>query len=287
MSARTLVVNADDLALHPAINEGVFEAHEAGVLRSASMIATGAWADEVVRYVRGHPSLDIGIHLTLLDVTPAGDPGPWRGCLDEDGRLPPSALRRSLARLLPHLTLHPAAAIAEFDAQIRRVFELGLRPTHLDSHNHLHLWPTLFAPVAQLCADHGIRWIRVPRTPVRRWPRRPWEVDRAVLKGTVIHSLGRLADRRLQPGLRTPDHFVGLGLYGPGAGPARVIRLAHALDPGITEWLVHPVRATPAFRVAYPWGPGWGSERETLCDPAVQDALARAGVRVAGFGELT
>lgn len=286
MSTRTLVVNADDLALHPAINEGVFEAHEAGVLRSASMIATGAWADEVVRYVRGHPSLDIGIHLTLLDVTPAGDPGPWRDCLDENGLLPPSALRRSLARLLPRLTRHPAATIAEFDAQIRRVLDLGLRPTHLDSHNHLHLWPTLFAPVAQLCVDHGIRWIRLPRAPIRRWPRRPWEVDWPVLKGTVIRSLGRVAAHGLQPGLRTPDHFVGLGLYGPGAGPARVVQLARALDPGITEWLVHPVRATPTFRAAYPWGSDWGREHGTLCDPAVRDTIAGAGVRLASFGEL-
>ncbi len=284
MSDRLLIVNADDLALHPAVNEGVFAAHEAGLLRSASMIAGGEAGDEVLRYLGDHPELDVGVHLTLLDVRPCGAPDPWRPWLDGAGRLPPSARAGSLARLLPALTRHPAAAVAEFDAQIRSLRDRGLRPTHLDSHNHLHLWPTLFAPVAALCARHGIPWIRVPGAP--RWPRRPWEIDRAVLKGVAIRALGQAVAPGRPPRLRSPDHFVGLGLYGPAATPARVRRLARDLGPGVTEWLVHPVRSTAAFHAAFPWGRRWGRELETLCRPETAAVLAEAGVRLAGFGEL-
>jgi len=287
MSARTLVVNADDLALHPAVNEGIFEAHECGILRSASIIATGAAVDEVCRYARAHPALDLGVHLTLMDVSPAGDPAPWRDLLDDDGRLPPSVAPRSLARLLPRLTRRPDDATAEFAAQIQRVRELGLRPTHLDSHNHLHLWPGLFARVARLCRDEGIPFLRVPRGAVRRLPRRPWQVDRATVKGAAIRLLGRAVSWRLPPQVRTPDHLVGLGRFGPGAGPEQAVRLVAQLGPGITEWLVHPVCDSAAFQAAFPWGEGWGRELRTLCDPAVATALRRGGVRVAGFGELS
>jgi chitin disaccharide deacetylase len=52
----------------------------------------------------------------------------------------------------------------EWDAQIRLVKNIitSHEVTGLDSHNHLHMIPSLFSIVLQLAEKHNIKWVRVP-----------------------------------------------------------------------------------------------------------------------------
>jgi len=153
-------------------------------------------------------------------------------------------------------------------------------------HNHLHVLPAVFPGVVDLCGARGIRWIRVPRAPLRRLLWRRWAMDRGGAKGTLIRTFGRRAARGLRPPLRCADHVVGLGLHGPAATPARGRALAGLLADGVTEWMVHPVAPSADFRRRFPWGDGWGSELSLLRDDDLAGALAERGVRVAGFGAI-
>lgn len=281
-----LVACGDDLGLHPAANEGIARAHEEGILRAAALMVTGEAVDEAVAYLRSHPQLSVGLHLSLLDTPPAGDPTPWAGLLDERGCFPPSGHPRSLARVTAHVLRHRKAAANEFAAQIRRARELGLETTHINGHNHLHLLPGLFPALARLCTEHGIRWIRVPRAPVSRLLRRRWAMDLGGVRGTLIRAVGRSAVPSVHPPLRSVDHVVGFGLRGPQATVAQSVQLASVLGPGITEWVVHPVVDDVDFRRRFDWGPGWGSELEALCHPDVAAAMDEHGVRLAGIGGM-
>ncbi len=285
-TGRTLVVCGDDLGLHPAVDEGIARAHDEGLLRSASLMVTGESAQHGVGLAEARSTLTVGVHLSLLDVPPAGDPAPWMGLLDGHGRFPPSVRGSSLVRMAARASRRPDAALAEFEAQILRARTLGLRPSHVDGHNHLHLLPALFPGVVDLCLRHEIHWIRVPRAPLTRLVRRRWSLDRGGSKGTLVRALGRVAARAVRPPLGAADHLVGLGLHGDRVTPAAGTRLARLLSPGITEWMVHPVVRSRDFARRFPWGEGWGGELATLCDADVADAVARRGVAVAGFGAL-
>ena len=285
-TARTLVVCGDDLGLHPAVDEGIARAHDEGLLRSASLMVTGESARHGVGLAASRATMSVGVHLSLLDVPPAGDPAPWSGLLDGRGRFPPSARGRSLVRLAARATRRPAAALAEFEAQILRARDLGLRPSHVDGHNHLHLLPALFPGVVELCLRHGIPWVRVPRAPLTRLVRRRWALDLGGGKGTLVRAFGRAAAAALRPPVRAADHLVGLGLHGEEVTAATGARLAGLLSPGVTEWMVHPAVPSRDFALRFPWGEGWGRELAALCDPDVADAVARRGVSVAGFGAL-
>jgi chitin disaccharide deacetylase len=286
MSPLTLVACGDDLGLHPATSEGIATAHDEGVLRAASLMVTGAAAEQAVTLAGTRPNLSIGVHLSLLDVRPAGDPAPWADLLDGRGCFPPSADGRALFRVAIRASRRPRAALDEFAAQLRRAAALGIRPTHVDGHNHLHLLPALFPGVVALCADHGIHWVRVPRAPLRRLLWRRWAMDRGGAKGTLIRAFGRGSARALRPPVRCADHVVGLGLHGPAASAANGQALVRWLAPGITEWIVHPVAPSADFRRRFPWGTGWGTERILLQDPSLAQALAQRAVRVAGFGAI-
>ena len=116
---RFLVVNADDLGISEAVNEGIFLAHEEGIVTSASlMVRQGAAAAAVQRAPR-HPDLAVGLHIDLGQWDYEG--GEWRQgyshCDSDD----------------------PKAVEAECREQLE-LFRtlLGRNPTHLDSHQHVH-----------------------------------------------------------------------------------------------------------------------------------------------------
>ena len=85
-----------------------------------------------------------------------------RGLVDSDGRLPSSYADFARAYLLRKFT--PREVHREMEAQIARVLHAGVRPTHLDGHQHVHLMPGVFDIALDLvkliksvlCAFHTI-----------------------------------------------------------------------------------------------------------------------------------
>ena len=117
--ARTLVVNADDFGQSAGINAGIVEAHERGIVTSASLMVRWPAAGEAAELARSHPRLGVGLHLDL---------GEWAY---RDGSWTP------LYEVVP---ADDAAAVgAELERQLERFRELtGGDPTHIDSHQHAH-----------------------------------------------------------------------------------------------------------------------------------------------------
>src|ERR1044072_1800971 len=63
--ARLLIVNADDFGLSDAVNKGIVEAHEDGVVTSTSLMARRPAAAQAVGLARGLPSLAVGLHVDI------------------------------------------------------------------------------------------------------------------------------------------------------------------------------------------------------------------------------
>ena len=61
-----VVFHADDFGLTGAVNAGILEAHERGVLASASIMVTAPAAEAAVAAARARPTLDCGLHVTLV-----------------------------------------------------------------------------------------------------------------------------------------------------------------------------------------------------------------------------
>jgi len=83
---RQLVVNADDLGLTVGVNNGIFDAHDRGVLTSASVFANAPATADALRGVRHRPSLGVGVHLALVDGTPMLPPNRVPTLVEDDGR---------------------------------------------------------------------------------------------------------------------------------------------------------------------------------------------------------
>jgi len=114
-----LVVNADDLGYSSGVNRGIFEAHDNGIVTSASVMVRRAAAEAAAVGARERPKLGVGLHVDLGDWR--FEAGEWRrsGSTVDDA--------------------DATAVASEVDRQLQRFHELvGRGPTHLDSHHHVH-----------------------------------------------------------------------------------------------------------------------------------------------------
>jgi predicted glycoside hydrolase/deacetylase ChbG (UPF0249 family) len=146
LSARWLIVNADDLGLSAGVNAGIAEAHERGIVTSASLMVRAGAAAAAAKLAHEHRGLAIGLHLDIAE---------WRFEAGE--------WRLSYERCDPE---DPAAVEAECRGQLDAFRELcGRDPTHLDSHQHTHRSEPVASVAARLAAelsaplrDRGIRY---------------------------------------------------------------------------------------------------------------------------------
>ena len=120
-AAKQLIVNADDFGLSDGVNRGIIEAHQRGIVTSASLMVRWPAAGAAAAYAKGHPELSVGLHIDL---------GEWvRGPGEYDWS--------ELYYVID--TADVDAVRVEIRAQIDRFVELiGAPPTHLDSHQHVH-----------------------------------------------------------------------------------------------------------------------------------------------------
>jgi len=163
MPAR-LILNADDFGLTCGINRAIGELHTAGVLTSATLMANGPAFGDAVEVARLHPTLGVGCHIVLTDGTPVSPPSSIRSLLGPDGR----NFRPSLAGFVQALLLGRISekeVACEALSQIEKLQRAGINITHLDTHKHTHLFPSIARPLLQVAERRGIRAIRNPFEP--------------------------------------------------------------------------------------------------------------------------
>src|SRR4051812_20999413 len=103
---RRLVVNADDFGRSHSINRAVIEAHQRGILTTASLMVNGPAADEAVALAREHPCLGVGLHLTLSHGTSALPPSEIPDLVDSNQNFSNDAPRAGF-RYFANKRCHP------------------------------------------------------------------------------------------------------------------------------------------------------------------------------------
>ena len=237
---KQLIVNADDLGADEARNRGIFEAIEAGVVTSVSLLVNGPALDDALRRIRsmGSSRVSFGLHLNLSEGRPlssdlrilAGPDGSFLGkaathqLLTQDGD---TALRKEVSR--------------ELSAQIKVLCDAGIDIQHIDGHQHVHVFPAARRSVVQRAESHGIPWIRIPE---EAFPTDQRDEIPASLKeeALLFSKMARTARHELNgTGIRTTDHFRGLFLRGR-LSLMTLEKALRALPSGLTELMVHPGR---------------------------------------------
>ncbi|NYF80916.1 ChbG/HpnK family deacetylase [Granulicella arctica] len=170
MAAR-LIINADDFGLTPGVNRAIAELHRAGVLTSATLMATGPAFDDAVSLAKSLPRLGVGCHIVLTDGVPVSSPDEIPTLLGSDRvHFRPSLL--DFVRDLLLGKIDEGEIEREALAQIQKLWRAGINVTHVDTHKHTHLFPRVAGPLIGIIRRTSFVAIRNPFEPefARRLP---------------------------------------------------------------------------------------------------------------------
>jgi hopanoid biosynthesis associated protein HpnK len=271
---KQLIVNADDFGLTPGVNRGVLRAFQNGIVTSASLLVVGSAFEEAVVLARANPGLDIGLHLALVEERAVLGREMLPTLVDETGRFPRTSGEFFRRAFLGRINWGEVER--EIAAQIARFQKTGLRLSHINSHQHLHMFPPVFRIVRRLTREMDNLWIRNPMGPWRKSPdvrMRRW-VQRLGLNLTCL-SVRRLYGSSLPD---MPD-----GLYGFEVGGcltrSALQQIARRIPDGVYELICHPGEDDTETRTRYSnWGYRWAEELEALTAPETRVALEKQGI---------
>lgn len=262
------MVNADDFGFTCDVNAGIVHGHLHGIVRSASLMANGPAFEDAVTVAKRHPSLGVGCHLTLVQGESLARPGT---------RLP--ATLGELFRALPP----GSEMLREFRAQIARLVSRGIRPTHLDTHKHLHLFPPVLDALLRVADEFEVPWVR-----------RPFDLPIGMARNLrsclalVLRPLRIPFDDRLgRASCRTADYFAGF--VSTGSLEVRWLEsLLASLPVGVVEFVCHPGFCGPELSAADTrLKQSREQELAVLCSSRVGEAVAENGIELRSWGELT
>jgi len=253
-----LIVQADDLGLTSAFNEGVREAYKNGFLCGTTLNPNGfAFEEAVQEIIPECPGLGIGIHLNIVQGRTL------RKRLKKNSRICDASgnYKVSFGRLFRAQILGERNIFTEveddFRLQIETVLAKGINPDHLSSHRHIHAIPRVFEIVCRLASEYQVPFVRSVlerfyfaggiRTHLAMGIWYPVNL----LKHVTLNMLGArdssIADRL---GIRTNDYFVGVAYTGLMTDATLITGLGalSSVKSGIVEVLLHPCKVMPHHR---------------------------------------
>jgi len=266
---KLLTVNADDFGFTRDVNSGIIEAHQKGILTAATLMANGPAFDDAVRLAHMTPTLDVGCHLVLVGGS----------SLVSDEPFP-----LTVAQMIKAILTRKLNPYVELKLQIKKILGAGLRPLHMDTHKHTHLFPTVLHAVAKLSEEYKIPFVRRPFD----FPIRPGKTP--VAKRLVSQSFqivkGKFERSLHQHGCRSTDYFAGFALT--GAFTAKdVVELIASLPEGSTEFMCHPGHCTAELQAAQTrLKESRAAELAALVAPEVREALREHGCELVRYSAL-
>jgi len=275
-SPRLLIVNADDYGLTRGISLGIIRGHREGIVTSTSVLAVGPAFGSAAAWLDDAPDLGIGAHLCAV-----GEDPPLLTAAEiptlVDGRGRFARSWRTLVARLAAKRIDPADLRAEFSAQLSALSDLGRPISHVDTHQHIHMWPDVARVVVELAARSEIGAIRVPRSR-RRTP-----------VGIGVRRLARGLERRsAHADLAMTGTMAGLDEAGTLEAPA-IAQVLGALAADLAssaEIVVHPGESDDPERERYRWGFAWSAELAALTSRSVADLVAQRGFTLATYDDL-
>jgi hopanoid biosynthesis associated protein HpnK len=275
-----LIVHADDFGLSERVNEGILYAHRHGILTSTSLMANGYAFEQAIDICRAIPTLDVGIHLMLVEGPPILSADTVPSLVGAAANLHQHAKIFTKKYFRGQIRLREVRD--ELEAQIIRVMSQGVSISHLDSHQHLHMLPQILRMTVELAKAYGIPAIRFPYERVHLYMLKGKEAVSRGFQLLVLNMFCRLGRKAIR--LRT-DHFTGF-FFGGHLHKQHLQELLCYLPPtGTCELMCHPGLDDPYTRYGH-WGYHWSDELGALIDPEVADWLQQKGVQLISYRQL-
>jgi len=274
---KAVIFHVDDAGMSHESNMGAIKAIEDGVATSTSIMMPCSWVPEMSAYLKEHPQVDAGVHLTLTAEWKKYRWGPVAGkpavpgLVDSEG-----CLWHGVEDVAAHATADEVET--EMRAQIDKALAMGIKPTHLDSH-----MGTCFLP---LYLDRYVKVGIEKQIPILMFGGHMQHIGAEA--GALKPMVYLIANRVWQAGLPVIDDLVTSPTSADSyeGRKEQLIKLLGEMKPGITEIIVHCTVQTEVFLHISGSGPAREAELRLMTDPDVKKFIDNEGIILTTWREL-
>lgn len=268
-SLKRLIVTADDFGSSLPANEAIEAAHRKGILTATCLMVGAPMAEDAVKRAKKLPSLKVGLHIVVVRGYPLLAPQFVPDLVNKDGQFDRNLVRAGFRYFfIPRVRRQLSA---EIRAQFEAFQATGLPLDHANTHNHMHLHPTILKLIIKIGSEYGLSAIRLPYEPGY---------------GIFLLPLIGLMKRQLRLSKMLFNDFI-FGIRDTGRMNVECLRrIIYALPDGVSEIFLHP--ATKRHKKIEPEATEFQFEEEfnALIDPLVLDAITISGVKLISFSDL-
>jgi hypothetical protein len=287
-----LILHVDDAGMSFDSNIGAEMALTEGVSTSVSVMMPCSWVPGFVLFLKNHPEIDAGLHLTLTSEWKEYRWGPLSGKKDVPGLVDAQGyLWPSVDEVAKHASADEVEM--EINAQISKARSMGFEPTHLDTH-----MGTVYGS-----GEFLLRYINIG------------------IKNKIPIMLPGGADELIQAQNKIPDAFIaqlrifGKQLWDSGLPvlddlhntsydwviPADIanddkkldeyktskyIEALKTIKPGLTMMIMHCTQTGPDFKYISDSGPTRKGDLLAMMNPAFKKALKDQGIILTTWREV-
>jgi predicted glycoside hydrolase/deacetylase ChbG (UPF0249 family) len=290
--SKVLIIHVDDAGMSFDSNQGAIEALTKGAASSTSVMMPCPWVPGFVHFLKKHPEIDAGLHLTLTSEWKNYRWGPLSGkaavpgLVDEEGSLWPS-----VAEVVQHATADEVEK--EIRAQLERARTMGFQPTHLDSHmgtifaspeflmryikvgieNHL---PVMLPAGTDILIQHEEQASDAMIAQLRLLGKTLWNAGLPVLDD--LHNFSY--DWKIPDSIANDDEKLR------EVRTKKYIEALKLLQPGVTMMIMHCTNPSETFKYISDSGPLRKADLLAMLNPQFKKALKDNGIIVTTWREL-
>ncbi|MEP7252066.1 MAG: polysaccharide deacetylase family protein [Ginsengibacter sp.] len=290
--AKVLIIHVDDAGMSYDSNEGAIEAITKGAANSTSVMMPCPWVPAFVHFLKQHPEVDAGLHLTLTSEWKEYRWGPLSGkaavpgLVDSEGDLWPD---------VPDVVKHATADEVEKEirAQLDRARAMGFEPTHLDSHmGTLFATPPFLERYVQvgienkipvmLPGGHDVLIQEEMHTPdvfinqLRNIGKKVWDAGLPVLDDLHNFSYDWKPPADYKAGDKISEDYK----------TQKYIDALKQLKPGLTMMIMHCTLPSENFQHISDTGPLRKADLLAMLNPKFKKALKDEGIILTTWREL-
>ena len=274
---KVVIFHVDDVGMSHNSNMGAIKAVEEGIATSLSIMMPCPWVPEFAAYMKAHPHVDAGIHLTHTSEWknyrwgPVAGKAAVPGLTDTDGYL-----WHNVSDVVAHAAADEVET--EIRAQIDKALSMGINPTHLDVHMGTCFHPQFLDRYVKVGIEKKI--------PVLMFGGHLQHIGGEV--GPLKPLVSSIAEKVWKAGLPVIDDLVTQPTRAKDyeKKKAELINLLRDMKPGITQIIIHCTVQTEVFSHISGSGPNREAELRLVTDPDVKAFIESEGIILTTWREL-
>jgi predicted glycoside hydrolase/deacetylase ChbG (UPF0249 family) len=266
---KKLIVTADDFGYGRNVNKAIIKCFKDGIVTSTSLLANTKHFGESIGLLKKNRGLDVGLHLNLTEFRPLTR----SKTLEKNGNFV-----KKEEWYNGHFKIADKGEIeSEAEAQFKKAISSGLDITHVDGHNHIHVFPKIIDIAAKLARKYNVKWIRLPyeKAGIRPYKASPKK---------RLHSREQALSRIHLHGLAAPDNFFG-GFFLRAANTKKLIDILNSLGDGVNELMVHPAYLDKSGDYFHKSGQR-ENEIRLLTSPKIKSFIKENKIMLTSFSKL-